>query len=185
MHYVMTCDGVYPSAALAQGPGLNDAPWVLGRPIVAQVPQPLVYRLDPARGGNLCAMYDDCSHPLMRDDLIAALQAVGVDNIQYFDAMIVDPATGHEHRNYKAFNVIGLVAAADLKKSVLAGTSDSTYIDVEFDRLAIDEAKAAPFRLFRLAENATTIIVDEAVKREVERRAIPGMEFYEPGDWSG
>jgi Immunity protein family (Imm11) len=181
----MTCEGIYPSAALGQGPALNDPPWILGRTLAAPVPQPLLYRLNPERLGNLRAMYDSVRYPIMRDDLIAALQAVGVDNLQLFDAVLVDPSTGAEHRNYKAFNIIGLVAATDFGKSVLAGTSESRVIDVEFDRLAIDEAKAAPFRLFRLAENASTIIVDEVVKAEVERRAIPGMLFYEPNEWSG
>ena len=183
--FVMTCNGVYPSAAIGQGPGLNDAPWFHGRPIADAIPQPLVYRLDPQRPGNIPEMMDDMSRPLMSDNLIAALRAVGVDNLQLFDAVIEDPTTGAKHTNYKAFNIIGVVAAADMDKSVLMGTSDSTMIDVDFESLAIDENKARPFRLFRLAENVSTIIADEAVKDEVERREIPGMEFYDPADWSG
>jgi hypothetical protein len=181
----MTCTGVYPSAAIGQGPGLNDAPWFLGRPITSPVPQPLVYRLDPERPGNIPEMIDDMSRPLMSDNLIDVLRALGIDNLQFFDAVIEDPVTGAKHTNYKAFNVLGLVAAADIGKSVLMGTSDSTMIDVDFESLAIDESKAKPFRLFRLAENVSTIIVDETVKDEVKRRKIPGMRFYTPSDWSG
>ena len=63
-------------------------------------------------------------------------------------------------------------------------SSDSNLIDADFDSLAID-AKAACFRLFRLAEGVDAIIVDDTVKKEIERRQIPGMTFYEPADWTG
>lgn len=184
-YFVMTCNGVYPSAAMADEPEEGGASWFHGRPITMSMPNPLIYRLDPQRPGNIREMMDDLSRPLMSDSLVAALSAVGVDNLQLFDAVIEDPATGATHTNYKAFNVIGVVDAADMSKSVCMGTSDSTMIDVDFESLAIDDTKAAPFRLFRLAQNVSTIIVDEAVKREVEQREIPGMEFYDPVDWSG
>jgi|SRR2546429_5997063 len=184
-HFVMTCNGVYPSAALGKGPDMNDAPWFHGTRLVGDFPQPLVYMLDPTRPGNLRAMYDDAAYPLMRDDLVEAVHSAGVDNLQLFSAVIKDPSTGAQHTNYKAFNIVGVVAAADMDKAVLMGTSDATMIDVDFDALAIDDNKAAQFRIFRLAESVSAIIVDAAVKEEVERRAIPGMVFYEPGDWSG
>jgi hypothetical protein len=184
-YFVMTCEGEYPSAALGTGPAMNDAPWFAGRPVTPSVPPPLVYTLDPNRPGNIRAMYDDHRFPLMRDDLVAALQSVGVDNLELFDAVIRDPATGKDHTNYKAFNIIGLVAAADMAGSVLMGTSKSTLIDADFEQLAIDEKKAAPFRLFRLAESVSAIIVDQVVRATVEQRGIEGMEFYDPADWSG
>jgi len=184
-YFVMTCNGVYPSAAIARGPGLSGVPWYQGRPITDSIAEPLVYTVDSEQPGNIPAMLDDMAQPLMHDDLVSALEAVGVDNLQLFAAVIEDPTNGVKHTDYKAFNVIGVVAAADMSKSVTMGTSDSTLIDVDFESLAIDEKKAAPFRLFRLAENISTLVVDEAVKSEVERRGIPGMRFYDPADWSG
>jgi hypothetical protein len=183
--FVMTCNGVYPSAALASGPDMNDAPWFHGGRLAGGFLQPLEYTLDPTRPGNVLAMYDDTAYPVMRDDLVEALQAAGVDNLQLFPAVIRDPSTGTTHSNYKAFNIVGVVAAADMAKSVAAEGSDSAMIDVDFDSLAIDEKAAGPFRLFRLAESVSAIIVDEIVKQEVERRNIPGMVFYEPETWAG
>ncbi|MFH1175747.1 MAG: DUF1629 domain-containing protein [bacterium] len=183
-YYVMTCEGVFPSAAMKGGPKLGDPPWLHGR-IVKNIPIPLTYTLDPDRPGNLVAMYEGMKYPIMRDDLIEALQAVGVNNLQLFEAIIRDPVTGREYSNYKAFNIVGVVSAADMEKSVLMGTSDSKMIDADFDSLVIDEKRAAPFRLFRLAENVSAIIVDDVVKKEVECRGIPGMVFYDPRDWSG
>src|SRR6185437_9632262 len=175
-YFVMCCDGVYPSAAIAKGPDLgNDAPWVFGKPL-RKIPEgPLIYTLDPQRTGNICAMYDAISHPIMRDDLVEALTAAGATNLELFEAHILDPVTAIRHTNYKAFNVLGWVSAADMNRSQLAEGSTSTLIDVEFDRLSIDpdRAKASGLHLFRLAESVTTIIVDERVKNEVEGRKIP------------
>jgi len=183
--FVMTCEGEDPRAALGKGPPMNDAPWMHGRPLKGNFPQPLVYTLDPERPGIVAAMYEAVAYPVMRDDLVEALQSAGVDNLQLFPAVIRDPESGAEHKNYKAFNIVGVVSAADMAKSQLMGTSDSTMIDVDFDSLAIDEQRAAPFRLFRLAESVNAIIVDDAVRNAVERRGIPGMVFYDPEDWSG
>ena len=182
--YVMACDGVFPSAVIDHGPDMDDAPWFTGAVIKQDFPVPLVYVLKP-RPGNLKAMYAAMGYPIMREDLIEALQGAGVDNLQFFDAVVEDPVSGVRHTDYKAFNIVGAVAAADMEKSVLMGTPDSGMIDIDFESLTIDEKKAAPFKLFRLAQSVSAIIVSEGVKNEVERRGVPGMDFYDPPDWSG
>jgi hypothetical protein len=184
-YFVMTCEGEYPSAALESGPDLPGGGWFDGQRVRTAVPVPLRYTLDPERLGNLVAMYEGAAQPLMREDLIEALHAAGVDNLELFDAVVQNPESGDEYTNYKAFNIVGVVSAADMGSSVLMGTSESDMIDIDFDSLAIDEQRAAPFRLFRLAEKVSAIIVDDVVKQEVERRGIPGMVFYDPSDWSG
>lgn len=182
-YFVMTCKGEYPTAALKKGPQLGP-PWYSGR-VIAGVPEPLIYTLDPERPGNIIAMYDDIKYPLIRDDLLHALISAGVDNLQLFEAVIQDTANKKEYNIYKAFNVVGVVSAADMDKSVLMGISQSRMIDTDFDSLAIDEKKAIPFKLFRLAENVSAIIADSTVKEMVEQCKIKGMEFYDPQDWSG
>lgn len=184
-HFVMACNGEYPSATIDEVPDMDDAPWYHGAKLDEDFPVPLVYTLDPEQPGNIPAMINDMAYPVMRDDLAEALAAAGVDNLQLFPAVIRDPSTGIQHTNFKAFNVVGVIAAADMAKSERMATTDSQMIDVDFRSLAIDEKKAAPFRLFRLAESVNAIIVDDVVKAEVERRGIPGMVFYEPEDWSG
>ena len=114
-----------------------------------------------------------------------ALKAAGVDNLQTYDAVIRDLTNGIEYKDYKAFNVVGKVAAADMGGSTMMGTSDITMIDADFDRLVLDEAKCEGKLLFRLAENVTANIVDERVKVEIEKRGIKGLFFYASGQWSG
>jgi hypothetical protein len=123
--------------------------------------------------------------PLMRQDLLDALAAAGVDNLQLFDAVLQDPQAAREHRDFKAVNVVGVASAADMEKSVMLGTSDSTMIDADFDQLVFDEKRPGGLFLFRLAENVSAIVVHEKVKHMIEERNIPGMTFYASGQWSG
>ena len=129
-------------------------------------------------------MYEDAI-PIMRDELIRALQKAGVDNLEFFPAVLQDPGQGKEYDNFKAFNVVGLVACADPEASVLMGTSNSTRIDVDFESLVIDETKTGGALLFRLAESVSAVVVHEKVKTEVEASGIEGMIFLGPGEWSG
>ncbi len=183
-HYVMVGEGKHPIMPIASGPAF-EGNWRLGRVISDAVPQPLVYQLDSDSEGFPKPMYSEKAIPVVRDDVVAVLSASGVGNIQYFDAVLVNPATGERHTNYKAYNIVGLVACADMGSSELMGTSDTTMGDIDFLGLVIDESKAAGHLLFRLAENVSAVVVDEQVKNAIEASAIPGFVFYGPGEWSG
>jgi len=182
-HYVMVCEGTYPVMPIKEGPLLGG--WRLGIVISDLSPQPLRYTLNVDYEGDTKAMYQAEAVPLMRDDVIAALTKAGVDNVQYFDAVVVNPKTGDEYRNYKAFNIVGLVAAADMQQSRVMEGSTSTMGDVDFDELFIDETKARGHLFFRLAECISAIVVDEPVRGAIEAAEIPGFVFYGPGEWSG
>lgn len=183
-YFVMVGEGKHPVMPIASGPENLKGNWYLGRAITDAVPQPLVYTLDPDYGGKPKAMYGEKAIPVMRDDVIAALSGAGVDNIQYFDAVLKDPASGAEYRDYKAFNIVGLVACAD-PASQLMGTSPARMGDTDYAALVIDESKTGGALLFRMAENVSAIVVHERVKQAIEAAGIPGFVFYGPGEWSG
>lgn len=183
-YYVMVGEGKHPVMPIASGPDLQGN-WRLGHVITEAVPQPLVYTLNPRYPGSPKPMYYEKAIPVMRDDVLAALRGAGVDNIQGFDAVLVNPATGERHADYKAYNIVGVVACADMQKSELMGTSTSTMGDVDFAALVIDESKTGGALLFRLAENVSAIVVHEQVKRAIDASGIPGFVFYGPGEWSG
>jgi hypothetical protein len=183
-YYVMVGEGVHPVMPIASGPEF-EGNWRRGQVITDPVPQPLVYQLNPRYGGTPKALFYEKAIPVMRDDVVAALTAAGVDNLQYFDAVLVNPATGEQHTNYKAYNIVGLVACAEMDASELAGTSESTVGSVDFRSLVIDESKTGGALLFRLAEDVSAVVVHEQVKRAIEASGIPGFVFYGPGEWSG
>jgi hypothetical protein len=149
------------------------------------VTTPLVYTLDPDYPGNPKAMYYEEAVPVMREDVIEALRKAGVDNIDYFDAILENPLTGQQLLSYKAFNVIGVVSAADMDASEPMGTSSSSMGDVDFHALVLDESRNNGQLMFRLAEKLGAIVVHESVRKAIEAAGIPGFVFYGPGEWSG
>lgn len=183
-YFVLDVSGPIPATMIGSEPDLPSAPWMTGR----LVPEPageLEYALDPDYPGGLMPMYPAESVPLMRQDVVDALQAAGVDNLQLFPAVVRDPATGKEHRNYKAFNLVGIVSAADMGESVLMGTSDSALIDVDFDRLVLDDERPGGLLMFRLAEAVNAIVVHASVREHIEAAGIAGLDFLGPGEWAG
>ena len=183
LFYVMGCEGIFPSTALGTRPTLPRGPWMTGQRITYDVRTPLEYGLDPDYPGEMLPMYKSAA-PLMRADLLAALADAGVDNLQLFDAVLRD-LKGNENKEYKAVNVVGVVAAADLGNSRMMGTTDSTLVDADFHRLAFREKIPTDLLLFRLAESVNAIVVHDRVKRRIERAGIPGMTFYASDEWSG
>jgi hypothetical protein len=183
-YFVMVCEGKHPIMPIAKAPRVSGR-WCSGRPLTVPVTAPLVYTLDKNYPGTPKAMYYEKAVPVMRDDVIEALRKAGVDNIEYFDAILENPLTGQPELNYKAFNIIGVVAAADMGASELMGTSSSTIGDVDFHALTLDESRTGGLLLFRLAEKLGAIIVHESVRKAIEAAGIPGFVFYGPGTWSG
>lgn len=155
-----------------------------GQHITMDIPKPLKYTLDPDYPGMLMPMYES-RIPLMREDLIEVLMEAGVDNLQFFSALLRDTTNGEEYTNYKAFNVVGLVSCADMEKSVLMGSSDSEMIDVDFRNLVINESRTGGALIFRMAEAVSAIVIHESVKMKIEEKGIVGMTFYGAGEWAG
>ncbi len=185
MYFVMSGEGPTPAATIEDGPELDSTPWFSGALVDDEITAPLEYRLDPDYPGAMKPLYDEEGAPLIRLDLLDVLITAGVDNLQLFPAVIRDPSTGKNHENYKAFNVVGVVAAADMGQSDLMGTSDSTLVDVDFDRLVLDESKPQGLLLFRLAEAVNAIVVHASVRQKIEESGIDGIVFYGPGEWAG
>ena len=114
--------------------------------------------------------------------LAAALKAAGVDNIDYYTAEIVDEKSGTHFTTHVAFNIVGTIAAADLKNSIISG-DQTPMIAGSFDSLAIDVEKAKGAKLFRLAESVMGIVVHASVKKIIEDAGIDTLTFVAPAEW--
>lgn len=186
---------VFDRKPLLTGRWIDDGPFVSGISFgigqyldSSSVPVPLKYELkriskySEDHGPYQPAFLYD-AYPLFRDDLVAALKDCGVNNIQVFDALVHDPETGEDLRNYKAVNIIGAVAAADMAKSDAIVHSGPALFDVEFDKLVIDPTRARNLPMFRLAEATGTILVHERVRDCLIKKGFDkDLEFFEPGE---
>ena len=156
----------------------------MGQRFPAPPPTPVLVDLNTDFPGIMMPMFDK-GVLLFTKPMLASIEAAGVDNLETFDAILHDPATGQKYNNYKAINIVGAVAAANLGESEFEAPSGSPIVDVDFDSLVIDEKKAGGLLMFRLAECVTAIMIHERVKKQLEADEIPYLDFVEPKDFIG
>lgn len=188
MYFKLTRIGAeHPARTMSGFPTELAVPFMRGRRITTPVPEPLEFTLTDAEedaeddGFELPAMFSR-GLPLLRDDLLAALREAGVTNLDAYDAVVREPDGSREYTNYKAVNVLGLVAAADLTRSKATVYDGLPLIDVEFDELVLDEEKAGGRLMFRLAEAIGSIFVHDRVRQHLLAAGFTELSFLPPGD---
>ncbi len=191
MYYVMTCpdivtefdegllaiqDGFIPGNARNWGDGQAYGP-------DTEVPNPIEIPFERFQDydGPPPEMSDSLI-PVMSKRLREALDGAGIDNIQYYPAVLVDAASGERHEVF-AFKVIGLVKAMDREESDFFSFDGDMLLDTSIQGLSIDEEAAQGLLLFRLAENTAALIVHEKIKAQVEAAGIDAIEFIDPEDF--
>jgi hypothetical protein len=137
-----------------------------GKTITKQIPIPLYFSTDHSSQEPPKGMHGK-SIPIMSDSFIKALQGAGVSNIQCFPAVIKSRRDEYVWTDYKAVKVIGMISAADLKRSeyipIIDRPGENSIPLIGFKDLKIDKSRALGSLLFILAENPGTIIIAENV----------------------
>lgn len=162
-------------------PGIRS--WMLGAPFSAPPAEPIELEWDPDSRGERKAIYD-ISIPLYHRDVLAALDEAGVDNLDTYAVRIRDRALDECCEDYRAVNVIGLVAAADLEQSSHSDPGGRGLVSIDFDGVHIDPAKAHGLRMFRLAECVSGVLVSAPVRVRLEAGRF-GLRFVAPSQWIG
>jgi hypothetical protein len=155
----------YRTRAIAPTFGFAPSYWIRGRTLKAPS-APIKVELWERGGDGLAELFLD-SIPVFRNDLVELLIEAGVDNLQTFPAVLVDPK-GKQIEDFKAVNIVGLVKCADLTKSQYDDITGTGMMAMGFRKLVIDEAAAAGHTFFRLAEAVASIIVHEHVKARID-----------------
>lgn len=120
--------------------------------------------------------------PVMSKQLLDVVRAAGVNNIDAYKAEFYYADGTLVVGEYFVINVIGVVAAADMNKSVYDPNQPDKLIAMSFDSLTIDQSKTYSFLMFRLAENIVKIILHEQVKEAIEKANIPYINLYKTED---
>jgi len=181
LYYVL--DAYHPKRMLLtslEDPSIDDS-WLWGQPFKEPPETPIIVEI--VRGyerADLLPYFG--TPPVMSDSFHQTLVKAGVDNLEVYDAVLESEDETVRHAGFKAFNVIGLVKAADLAKTVFSPDNESRLLDASLDSLAIDADKARGLLMFRLAEYAGAVVVHESVRRAIEAANFPHIVFREPED---
>ena len=95
--------------------------------------------------GQLC--------PLVAPAFADALADFGVDTIDRHAVLLIDEGGPVPEIPYAAITVHGLIDAVDAEASLAEASPGGAVLDVAFDRLVLDPAKANGLALFRLVQN--------------------------------
>lgn len=162
----------------------EDESWTIGQRFASSLVEPVVVKI---RSG-----YEDASPrpflgvpPVMSDRLATVLRSAGVGNLDLYDAELRSSDGAVALRGYKAFNLIGLVEAADISATRFAAASTSRLIDAAIDSLAIDESAIGGQLMFRLAEQTSAIMVHRKIRAAIEVAGIEHIKFVSPSEFIG
>lgn len=164
-----------------RNPSLRDR-WSAGKRFRQQPTEPVIVEIQPRHErGELLPYFGTAK--LMRADFFNALWEAGVDNLDVYEAVIQTEDGSIRHQGYKAFNLIGVVRAADLRQTVFNDPPASRFIDASISKLEIDPNKAKGLLMFRLAEYVGAVVVHRTVKEAIEAKRFPHVEFTDPGEY--
>lgn len=186
MHYVMESDVRAAHAKVVDWPDLNPRDMKLGRTLGSPPSGPLEFCLDSGPPRPILPLYES-GIPLMAIALADCLLSAGAENIELFKAVLHDPRSGRSQSSHVAFNILGLVDAADVDASVLMFEPvGSAAIDMDFESLVLDHDRIpSDLLLFRLAVAGRPIVVHETVRQAIECAGINGLRFCGDGEWMG
>jgi len=164
-------------APIAKAP--NRQSWTVGARFTAAPALPIVVKIREGYETAEPRPFVDVP-PIMSDELLTVLRAAGVTNLDVYDAVLRSADGSVELKGYKAFNLIGLIKAADLAASTFAPGNPSRFLDASFDGLVIDEKKVKGVLMFRLAEHTSAVVVHGSIRAAIEAAGIAGIEFVQP-----
>lgn len=118
----------------------------------------------------------DTTVPVMSKRMLVAMRSLGVDNIDAYPVIIQDKESGETWKDYFAVNVVGLLDAIDLDKSVRAN-------DYDFHSTVIDEKKAMGQLCFRLLVGPEMIIIHESVAKPLMEMGLKGVLIIKTEDY--
>jgi hypothetical protein len=180
-YLVLECSGYEPRARLLPCDGFRYS-WNTGAPFVEAPREPIELFWDPATEHERKAAFYDYGPVLMRVDLVAALQSLGVDNFDTYEVVIRSKSGRPDQRDYIAVNIIAM-SVMDMTRSGIEDESDRRF-DVLFQGLVVDEQRAAGQLMFRLAESVRTVILHEKIATGLVSKGVFELMLTEPGNYS-
>jgi hypothetical protein len=141
--------------------------WLTGERFLEPPTSPIQTVLAAAPAKDFPDVFLSDQIPLFSARFVECLRGAGVDNLDCYDAAVVDAKGKPVPVPYVAVNIVGRVACVDHRTSRKRPLS--AYPMTDFEYLAIDPVAAGGCRLFRLADNASYIIASREVQEAMDK----------------
>jgi hypothetical protein len=148
----------------------------------APVEMPETARIELGEESEIPSDFMEAPYFIVSDRMRAALDAFGVDNIQYAPIVLQRLDLQQDYAGYSIGNVIGLVSCVDAAKSTYKQLSGSKRVLRGF---VVDEAQTQGLMLFRLKENRRLVLIAERLKQHLQSRGLAGIYFQETIKFNG
>ncbi len=155
--------------------------WMYGKLMPAPAPDlrlPLARTSGEYRGDIMSGLVT-----LFSDDLKDLVTEFGADNVQYFPVELEDLNSGEIEFGYWLTNVVGRLQCVDVSRSVIEPVPSGGK--GELKSFVIDPSAARDFAIFRLAEDPTLIIINEALKQRIDSAEMVGLRLRATEDYDG
>jgi len=136
--------------------------WISGSKHPKRLAEPIEVELNDEYGTEMADIFDD-NILLMSAALVDGLKDAGVDNFDSYDVELIDKKRSQSFEGYKAIQVIGRIAAADMSASDSFDPTGAGHTLVQFRELHLDEGAIKDALMFRLHESVSTLIVHQQV----------------------
>jgi hypothetical protein len=140
-----------------------------GRAFREDFPVPVRFKIDVDGDGRRMPSIFTTPAFVGRDSFHRLLVAAGVDNVDSYPAVILDPQSGKTVDDYLVLNILGLVACADLaaKPGFELGPGMRVIDSPVLRKQAVRDAL-----IFRLAEDPIQIILSDALAARIRAAGI-------------
>jgi hypothetical protein len=116
------------------------------------------------------------------------LTSLGVDNIQYYKATVIEREGEPAKEGYYTANIVGLVDCIDREASQMrADYDDDGNLDIIYgiSKLVLTQPMPECGSLIRAYPFTRLILVDESLKESIETSGITGLRLISPQRWDG
>jgi hypothetical protein len=186
VYYILTYESFESEALELPRPTLPDEDMAFHNGVpVANAPRLIEFRMTAEEKGEL-GDYVTTGLPglVVSKRFKEVLDGAGVDNVQYVPATIHDEVADRTYRDYFVANVIGLVDCIDMKRSKVTMRAALPDKIRDIDELHVDEKRAKGHAIFRLARKSSLVLVNERVKKALERSELKGVALVEAEGYS-
>jgi hypothetical protein len=165
----------------------GDVSFIDGAKIEEPLPKRLIFEVDYPAGEEPPHFLGDVV-PVFSDRLVETLREAGVDNFEAFPAVLRNPDTGKEWKNFWAVNTLGLVSWVNLKHSEYDTLMKASPAGVGvpllgFTTIVLDKKKTRDdLLMFRLAESPSTLLIHDRVFQYLVAHTPPGKWRFDAFD---